>query len=286
LTLSLRTAEAYLAACRLELDALKPGNVHRHAEGHDMTVADFERSAEVSAPALARTGASVGSRVLEAVKATRAAVGQNTNLGIVLLAAPLAAAAERPEPDLRAALARVLEALDVEDARAVFAAIAAANPGGLGTAERHDVRETPTVGLREAMADAAARDLVARQYVSDFADVFGLGLPTFMAATAAGTDDPEAATAVYLAFLAAEPDSHIARKFGLDIAEALRREARLRLETLDDFSRRSVALAAWDADLKARGLNPGTSADLTVATIFAAHLSPMREERLASVRQE
>ena len=108
LTLAARIAEAYIAACLLELDALKPGNVHRHAEGHGMTVADFERSAEVSAPALARTGASVGSRVLEAVEATRAAVGQNTNLGIVLLAAPLAAAAERREPDLRVALARVL----------------------------------------------------------------------------------------------------------------------------------------------------------------------------------
>jgi triphosphoribosyl-dephospho-CoA synthase len=279
-------AEAYRAACLVELDALKPGNVHRHAEGHGMTVADFERSAEVSAPALVRPGASVGSRVLDAVQATHAAIEQNTNLGILLLSAPLAAAAERGEPDLRVAIAIVLGALDLDDARAVFAAIAAANPGGLGTAERHDVRLPPTVSLRDAMRDAATRDLVARQYVTDFADVFGIGVPTFTAATAGGASAAEAATSVYLAFLAAEPDSHIARKFGRNIAEALRDEAASRRDILVDPARRYEALMAWDTELKARGLNPGTSADLTVASIFAAYLSAMREERLASARQE
>jgi len=276
LTPAARIAEAYTAACLVELDALKPGNVHRHAEGHGMTVADFERSATVSAPALARPGASVGSRIFGAVQATHAAVGQNTNLGIVLLTAPLAAAAERSEPDLRVALARILEALDLDDARAVFAAIALANPGGLGTAERHDVRAPPTVALREAMADAAARDLVARQYVTDFADVFGMGAPTFIAARADGAGAAEAATVVYLAFLAAEPDSHIARKFGRETAEALRDEAASRRDILVDPTRRYEALMVWDADLKARGLNPGTCADLTVASIFAAYLSAMR----------
>jgi triphosphoribosyl-dephospho-CoA synthase len=281
-----RIAEAYTAACLLELDALKPGNVHRHAEGHGMTVADFLLSAEISAPALARPGASVGSRVLDAVQATRAIVGQNTNLGIVLLSAPLAAAAEQNEPDLGVALATVLEVLNLDDARAVFAAIAAANPGGLGKVERHDVHARPTVTLREAMADAAARDLVARQYVTDFADVLGVGAPIFVAATASGASAAEAATAVYLAFLATEPDSHIARKFGRDVAVALRDEAASRREIPIDPRRRYDALMAWDAELKARGLNPGTCADLTVASIFAAYLSAMREERLASIRQE
>ncbi|MGE8472213.1 MAG: triphosphoribosyl-dephospho-CoA synthase, partial [Paraburkholderia hospita] len=31
-----------------------------------------------------------------------------------------------------------------------------------------------------------------------------------------------------------------------------------------------VELAAWDNTLKRGGINPGTSADLTVATLFAA----------------
>jgi triphosphoribosyl-dephospho-CoA synthase len=283
MTSAARIAEAYVAACRAELDALKPGNVHRFADGHGMTVADFERSAEASARAIARAGARVGARALEAIAATRAAVGQNTNLGIVLLAAPLAAAAERPEPDFRAALARALADLDRDDARDVFAAIAMAAPGGLGTAERHDVREPPTVSLREAMAGAADRDLVARQYVADFEDVFGLGLETFCATPG---EAAEKATAVYLAFLAAAPDSHVARKFGRAAAESLRQEARSRARSLESAPDRQTALAAWDADWKARGLNPGTSADLTVATIFAAYVARLRDEWLAGVTQE
>ena len=88
-----RIADAYRAACLAELAALKPGNVHRFADGHGMTVADFAASAEASAPTLAAAGAGVGERVLRSVEATRQAVGMNTNLGILLLAVPLAAAA-------------------------------------------------------------------------------------------------------------------------------------------------------------------------------------------------
>ena len=276
-------ADAYVAACLAELDALKPGNVHRHAEGHGMTVADFETSARVSAAGVARQGARVGVRVWQAVAATRAAVGQNTNLGIVLLCAPLATAAERGEP-----LAAVLDGLDDDDARAVFAAIALANPGGLGAVEQNDVRVPPAVPLLEAMAAAADRDLLARQYISGFADVLGVGLPTYLRVRAAGADAAQATEAVYLAFLAAEPDTHIARKFGRETAEAVRLDAAARIGRLGglDAAARHAALSVWDGELKARGLNPGATADLTVASVFAAYLSSMPDERLAASTQQ
>ncbi len=89
-------AAAFIDACVEELRAPKPGNVHIHAEGHRMTVADFVRSAEVSAPLLCRVGAPLGRRILDAAVATREAVGQNTNLGILLLCGPLAMAAADP----------------------------------------------------------------------------------------------------------------------------------------------------------------------------------------------
>ena len=278
-------AEAYLAACLTELDALKPGNVHRHAAGHGMTVADFEVSARISAPAIARRGARVGARVREAVAATRAAVGQNTNLGIVLLCVPLAAAAERGAP-LRDSLAATLAGLDVDDARDVFAAIVLANPGGLGSAEAHDVRAPAAIGLREAMAAAADRDLVAHQYANGFAEVLGLGGEAYARATGGASVEP--AQAVYLAFLSAYPDSHITRKFGAETAEAVRRDAARRAAALSGASpaSRATALATWDADLKARGLNPGTCADLTVATLFAAYLASKCDERLAPSAQQ
>ncbi len=87
-------AEAFIAACRDEIEAPKPGNVHVFADGHGMSVRDFLMSAEAAAPGLSTPSSPVGARILAAVEATFAAVGMNTNLGIILLCAPLAAAAE------------------------------------------------------------------------------------------------------------------------------------------------------------------------------------------------
>ena len=155
-------AAAFVAACRAELEALKPGNVHVHADGHGMTVMDFVRSAEVSAPFIADPGSGIGARVLAAVEATRAACGQNTNLGILLLAAPLAAAAQAGG-SLPDALARLLAGLDVADAASAYRAIRLASPGGLGRSEHHDVAAEPVVTLLEAMRTAAGKDRIARQ---------------------------------------------------------------------------------------------------------------------------
>ena len=271
-----RIREAYLAACRTELRALKPGNVHDYAAGHGMTVADFEASAVASAPCLALPDRGVGACILEAVGRTRAATGCNTNLGILLLAAPLAAAARRSTPGgLRPALGAVLGGLDVADADAAFAAIRLANPGGLGGSPQHDVREPASVGLRQAMAAARGRDRIAEQYAGGYADIFDFGLPELRLALARWRDEAWAAASLYLLFLARFPDSHVARKFGIDAAEALRRRADPIAQALRAAERPTVLqtrLLAFDAELKAAGLNPGTSADLTVATLFAHRL--------------
>jgi triphosphoribosyl-dephospho-CoA synthase len=231
-------------------------------------------------------GARVGARIEAAQAASWAAAGCNTNLGIVLLCAPIAAAAERCggiAPDagrLRAAIEDVLAGLDVEDARAAYRAIAAANPGGLGAAAAEDVHSAPTVGLRAAMALAAERDSIARQYRDGFAELFDWALP----ATGAYDWHPGApvdATAaqvvqrLYTTILARLPDSHIVRKHGEAVAQTVMRAAQAWLpradagQTLDT----NPAFAAWDEQLKAEGLNPGTTADLTVATLMLAGLT-------------
>jgi triphosphoribosyl-dephospho-CoA synthase len=278
-------AAAYIEACLAELDALKPGNVHRFAPGHGMEVTDFIRSAEASAASIAARGARVGARVRGAVEATLEAVGQNTNLGIILLSAPLAAAAEARDAALRPALASVLDRLDQRDAADVFAAIAAANPGGLGRAARHDVNAPATTTLREAMAEAAERDRIARQYVTVYEDIFSLGLPTLAAARQRQGDGRWSTVAVYLTFLAALPDTHITRKFDAATAEAVRREAapwRDRFEATPNPQEIADGLLSWDAALKSRRINPGTSADLTVATLFASSLASVRSDKSAA----
>jgi triphosphoribosyl-dephospho-CoA synthase len=268
-------AAAFKAACRNELDAPKPGNVHVFASGHGMTACEFVRSAEAAAGPLTTPHARVGERILGAVEATFAAVGSNTNLGIILLCAPLAATAERKPEDLRSGLAQALDRLDVRDAELAFRAIVRAAPAGLGRTQRHDVFAPATVTLKAAMAEAAQRDRIAHQYVCTFEDVFERGEPVLVAALSRSNERAWATLAVYLEFLAAFPDSHIVRKLGLDTAEEVRRAARpfhVRMQTGEDRAVLLPDLLKWDAWLKQRGINPGTSADLTVATLFAHRL--------------
>ncbi|WP_425450341.1 triphosphoribosyl-dephospho-CoA synthase [Virgifigura deserti] len=271
-----RVAAAYRDACLAELQALKPGNVHVYAAGHDMTVADFETSAEVSAAVVGQPGLSVGERIYEAVRQTRAVTGCNTNLGILLLCAPLAQAALGARTgDLRQELRQVLDALDVADAELTFRAIRLAQPGGLGTSPRHDVAAPATVTLRAAMAEARHRDRIADQYVTAFEDVFTFGLPRLRAGLARWVEESWATTGAYMGFLARFPDSHIARKFGAMVAGDVRRTAAhldQRLAACADPATLSADLTALDTKLKAAGLNPGTSADLTVASLFALRL--------------
>jgi triphosphoribosyl-dephospho-CoA synthase len=120
------------------------------------------------------------------------------------------------------------------------------------------------------MTLAADRDSIARQYADGFRDIFEM-----LANAPAG--DPRALTLdVFLSFLGGWPDSHIVRKQGVTVAQSVTADAR-RHRAHWRTHHALPPLAAWDAELKARGINPGTSADLTVATLFVAGcLDPAR----------
>lgn len=271
-------AQAYRAACMAELQALKPGNVHAFADGHGMTIHDFIRSADVTADIIARTDLSLGERIFYAAEATKNAVGQNTNLGVLLLCAPIIdAALELADGQtLQQRLHETLLELTVSDAEYVSRAIVLASPGGLGEAAQYDVRDIPDVNLLTMMRSAQDRDRIAWQYANDFQDIMTFGLSRYADAMIKWANPAWSATALYLAFLAHYPDTHVVRKYGEPFAEILRQEA---------FEFEQMHLAAenpklvqkklldWDASLKQRGINPGTSADLTVATLLVSELA-------------
>ncbi len=270
-----RIEAAFRWACLAELDAPKPGNVHAFANGHRMTMKEFVRSANAAAAPLSAKGARVGFRIHRAVMATFEAVGTNTNLGIILLCAPLAAAAERDGTNLRNALHRVLQELDIDDADLAFRSIVRAAPAGLGHSAQHDVFNPATVSLLQAMSEAANRDMVARQYANGFADIFDVGLPLFDSAIQRRGGAKWATLATFLGFLSAFPDSHITRKLGAETARCVQGAAlnfAKMLQAAEPPDQVVPALLAWDAALKAKAINPGTTADLTVATLFAYRL--------------
>lgn len=259
-------------AALLEVSAPKPGNVSRYHDFGDTSFEDFLLSAVALGGALdSAPSMSVGQLIEHAVAETRRWVRANTNLGIVLLFAPLACAAARSDGgSLRARLARVLASLTVDDARAAYAAIRLANPGGLGSVREQDVNAEPTVTLREAMALAADRDAVAREYVTDYATTFEMTVPALRRARQHASW-PAAITETFLTLLATQPDSLIARKAGAVAAEAVSREAAVLLGCGEpDSPEHTAAIARLDQRLRSAGtgLNPGTTADLVAAAIF------------------
>lgn len=259
-------------ACVWEACARKVGNVHRSADFTNTTLTDFLLSGAAIAPVLARAVRQpVGTTIYDAVRSTQAVVGQNTNLGIILLLAPLATEWGETRPGSQ--LPDILQRLTTNDTKRVYEAIRLAAPGGLGDAPEQDVRDEPTVTLLEAMKLAADRDMIARQYANGFADVFDFGVPALTAAFAKFGCVEAAIVDSQLRWLATHPDSLIARKNGAAVANDVQRRAQtvLALGGLETPDGRAAGVAL-DGHLRSDGnkLNPGTTADLITACLFVA----------------
>lgn len=283
----------YMQACMAELQALKPGNVHLFADGHQMTVQDFIQSATVSSPIMSDATLSVGERILGSIKATHTAVNCNTNLGIILLLSPVieavfnlyhtgqhhvSAAQQNAIPtihlsQLKVELAQVLTKLTIADGQAAADAIQIAKPAGLGQASLHDVHAPVTVTLYTLMQAAESRDMIAYQYTHAFATILDVGLTIYQQALQQYQNTAYATTALYLKLLTTYADSHVSRKYGQPLANALMQEGQPFCDAFwqaDNPKLQFKALLDWDAELKGRYINPGTTADLTVAVLFVA----------------
>lgn len=275
---------AYLRACDLDVAAFKPGNVSDYAPGHYMDAVAFRTSAQESAVVLADPDKKLGERVYAAVEATRKSVTCNTNLGIILLCAPMAQATlDDPCGCLRENLERLLHQLTtVEDTENVYQAIRLAAPGGLGSSPEHDVAEAPAVDLRTAMARADSWDQIASEYASGFKGVWDRVLPYLDEALDRWYPDLlRATTDLYLFLLATQPDTHVRRRNGARTAQDLCDEAksmRRRFLAYKDPGHVDRELESMDFRLKKAGINPGTTADLVVAGHFLARLRDVRAD--------
>lgn len=260
---------AYLA-CTLDVLAPKAGNVHWQKDFEDAHAFDYLASAAAIAPILDETQQrGVGVTVLEAIQRTRQVARSNTNLGIVLLLAPLAAVPDSVR--LVEGIAEVLTHLSVEDSRLVYAAIRLAQPGGLGHVPEQDVQSEPTWPLQAIMRLAADRDLVARQYAYEYVDVFQRGLPCFLDALGQGQSLTQAVVTCHLHLVAELGDSLIARKYGEEISRKAAERARQVLHLgWPNASTAREAFADFDTWLRSGRRNPGATADLVVATLFVA----------------
>jgi len=276
-------AAAAQLACLLEVSAPKPGNVSPGRHFADLRYEDFLASAvAIGEPIRGAGDRPLGATIRRAVESTVRRTRSNTNLGIVLLFAPIARAAfVHRRHDLREGVRRVLDETTVRDASDAYAAIRCANPGGLGRSDSEDVADEPSRTLLDVMRLAADRDGIAKEYVTAFEVTFMVGAPALVRARHDGLEWDDAVVETFLTLLAHAPDTHVARRGGQALAIDVRGKAarvieaggvrslegREAIEDLDRALRDDLHLG-----------NPGTTADLTAAAIFVTLLRRLQPD--------
>jgi len=295
--------EADEIAASLTLGALlevsgwpKPGNVHRTRDHDDTRFEHFLASAVAAYPVLrelAETAATrdrvpLGRYLYRAVKASRSAhTGGNTNLGILILDTLLAAALARASlhrREVRREARRLARATTEEDAYYLYRAIALAGAGGLKRVRRGDAPDVSDprrvleegITMYDALKSSADRDAVAEDWVNGLKRTLRVGLRV-MDLMAEYGDVNEAVVRAFLEELARRPDTLIWRKHGLRTALEVSRRAREVLESAgDDPVTQRRELRLLDEELHARGINPGSTADILAAGLGYACRLGMR----------
>lgn len=277
----------------------KPGNVHRTRDFDDMVFEDFIISGIVIGDVITdlaektqenRDNLSeigLGRHILDAVSETNKWVLNNTNLGIVMMTSVLASAASISDniKELRLNVEKVMNATTVQDALDLYDAINLASAGGMGSQSEYDVNSDSAkqelIANSQTMFDvlkiSAGWDDLAGEMTTGMPIVFSLGYPTYEKYR--NTDSMNYASVLtFLTILSKIPDTLICRKYGKELGEKVSAHVAqvLEHEGEDDFHDRIVQL---DNELFESHENPGTSADLTAASIMVYYLVREFEKR-------
>jgi len=275
--LSERVARAVWSSCIADVRLMGPGRAPLRHTSCDISLADYQASAQAAAPALSGDHQTVGDRILAAVQATRGAVPMDTNLGILLLAAPLVHAllTDVEGITLRERLTKVLAGLDHRDANLAWQAVCLADPDGAAAHPLALTCHAAELSLRQVMQAHADDDRIAYQYAHDYTDIFAFALPRLRQARAQWPHSEWPLAMVYLGLMARFPDSQVVREHGADAADALCKRVAPLSEAIWNAPQPAAhkpALTVFYADLERAGLQPNTSADLAIATLLAARL--------------
>ena len=263
---------AYLFACRKDIELIKPGNVNIKSPHSDTKAEDYLESSLLSSKELFKTDYSLGERILNSIKITRSKVKTNTNLGIILLCAPIIhACIYFNNLTLREGIKKTLSTSTVKDTQDLCMAINISAPGGLGTREIYDTASKPTVSILEIMNHSASYDRISYQYSHDYSDIFDFIIPRLVFLNKKHNSLDISLSLMFMEILAKIPDSHISRKFDDKIAKKTSNNASDLLKILDrEYSSDYLVdrLNNLDYEYKKKGINPGTTADLLVASLM------------------
>ena len=261
--------------CDTEIKSLKPGNVHKYSKGHGMNLKDFLKSSLIISKCLTKNNLDLGKKILISVNEIQNKIKKNTNLGIILMLSPIATIVQEEgvisKEELLKKIKSLIKKQNIKNSIPIFKAISLTSPGGLGFSKKYDVNEPPNTNLYKAMEFAKKKDLIARQYCNGFEDIYKIGIPAYKKFYNKWGKVDWALTGVYLTFLKKFNDSHIVRNKGNKIATSIKKEAKkyyFFLKRNKNLTKIKKKLLIFDKKLKSKRINPGTIADLAVATLL------------------
>jgi len=268
---------AYLFSCKKDIELIKPGNVNLLSSHKDTKAQDYLDSAILSSKELFNQNYSLGKRILESVNVTRSQVNVNTNLGIILLCAPVIQSyIDFNNLDLREGIKKTLSTTSIKDTHDLCAAINISSPGGLGDSDMYDTASYPNASIKQIMDYSQEYDRISYQYSHNFSDIFDFIIPKLEFLNQRYESLDISLSLLFIEILAKIPDSHISRKFGDKIAKKTSNNAYDLLKILDreyDPDYLAKALNNLDYEYKKKGINPGTTADLLVASLMIYKIS-------------
>ena len=268
---------AYLFSCKKDIELIKPGNVNLLSSHKDTNAQDYLDSAILSSKELFNQNYSLGKRILESVNVTRSKVNVNTNLGIILLCAPVIQSyIDFNNLDLREGIKKTLSTTSIKDTHDLCAAINISSPGGLGNSDMYDTASYPNASIKQIMDYSQEYDRISYQYSHNFSDIFDFIIPKLEFLNQRYESLDISLSLLFIEILAKIPDSHISRKFGDKIAKKTSNNAHDLLKILDrehDPDYLAKALNNLDYEYKKKGINPGTTADLLVASLMIYKIS-------------
>ncbi len=270
---------AFEYSCKLDVFSIKPGNVFLDHPAYGMTHKDFLQSSMACSDIICEHNMDIGKKILESVEASMDVVGCNTNLGIILLCVPIVEAiySDNNHKFDQNNLKNVINNIGYKQTRDIYKAINIANAGGMGSKPEFDLKESKSgkFTILDAMNYARKYDFIANEYSNYFHNIINVISKNWRNYFNIMKNAENATTATFLKQISSNPDSLVARKHGLNAAEELSQRFKV---IADDYcasknpNTLNNKLLLMDSELKIQGLNPGTTADVVVASIFLNRL--------------
>ncbi|WP_295722378.1 triphosphoribosyl-dephospho-CoA synthase [uncultured Methanobrevibacter sp.] len=271
----------------------KPGNVHRTRDYDDMVFEDFLISGIVIGDHLRHLSKrtienkddlskiQIGKAVYDAVTETNEWIENNTNLGIVMMTFPIGAAAaiSNNMEELRDNIGKIMAVSTVEDAIYLYDAINIASAGGMGDQDEYDVTSDKAKEeliknnqtLWDVLKISAPWDDLASELTSKMPIIFEFSYPIYSELRVNNSLN-KSGVLTFLEILQKVPDTLISRKYNDEVASEVSVKTRdlLKYKDLENFEE---YLHEFDNYLYDNHLNPGTTADLTAATIMVYYIN-------------